>query len=102
MNQQPAVHYLDGDTRDAYDATQCRDGIRDGDVLVVESAKVVGFLDAAWPVAITEAHGEFHGNGTAIEAAPRYADGRYAASIERARQVAVALGFPLAVDVHTA
>ncbi|MFD3455787.1 hypothetical protein ACFWVC_26865 [Streptomyces sp. NPDC058691] len=94
MNQQPtaapAVHHF-GDTREAYDATQCREDIRDGDVLVVESAKVVGFLDAAWPVSITEEHGEFHAMATG---APRYADGRYAASIERARQVAVALDIP--------
>ena len=55
----PAVHLFDTTSR-AYDATQTRDDIRDGDVLVVESESVVGFLCAAWPVAITDEHGSFH------------------------------------------
>lgn len=88
----PAVHRF-ASTREAYDATQCRDDIRDGDVLVVESERVVGFLDAAWPVAITEAHGEFHGLKVP---AREHRDGRYAASVERAEEIAAELGFELA------
>nr|WTB35214.1 hypothetical protein OG781_42295 [Streptomyces sp. NBC_00830] len=89
-----AVHRFD-DTREAYDATQCRDDIRDGDVLVVEAEKVVGFLDAAWPVAITEAHGEFH--GLKIPAREHH-DGRFTASAEIAERIAAELGFPLAAQ----
>lgn len=90
----PAVHRFD-DTREAYDATQCRDDIRDGDVLVVESEGVVGFLDEAWPVALTKAHGEFHGLKTS---AREHRDGRYTASAERAERIAAELGFPLAAE----
>ncbi|WP_330306259.1 MULTISPECIES: hypothetical protein [unclassified Streptomyces] len=89
----PRVHRFDGTTAGAYDATQCRDDIRDGDVLVVKAEGVVGFLAAAWPVAITEARGEFHGLKVP---AREYEDGRYAASAERAEQIADELGFPLA------
>lgn len=87
----PRVHRFDGTTAGAYDATQCRDDIRDGDVLVVKAEGVVGFLAAAWPVAITEARGEFHGLKVP---AREYEDGRYAASAERAEQIADELGFP--------
>lgn len=44
---------------DAYDACQCDDGIKDGDVLVIESEGVVGVADT-WPFAVTVAHGELH------------------------------------------
>ncbi|WP_324787162.1 hypothetical protein [Streptomyces sp. H51] len=88
----PRVHRFD-DTVEAYDATQCREDIRDGDVLVVESEKVVGFLDAAWPVAITEAHGEFH--GLRIPAREHHG-GRFAASADVAERIAAELDFPLA------
>ncbi|MCT9003512.1 hypothetical protein [Streptomyces rhizosphaerihabitans] len=90
----PKVHRFDGTTAEAYDATQCCDDIRDGDVLVVEAEGVVGFLDAAWPVAVTEAHGEFHGLKTP---AHEYKDGSCAASIDSAERIAAELGFPLAV-----
>ena len=39
---------------DAYDASQTRDDIRDGDVLVV------GIMVAAWPTAVTQKLGAFH------------------------------------------
>ncbi|MFK0106464.1 hypothetical protein [Streptomyces sp. NPDC091217] len=89
----PTVFRFDS-TREAYDATQCRDDIRDGDVLVVESEKVIGFLDAAWPIAITEAHGEFHRLTTP---AGQHKDGRFAVSADLAQWVAKQCGFPLAV-----
>jgi hypothetical protein len=47
-------------TGEAYDASQCDDAIKDGDVLVVADERVVGILVEAWPVAISEATGEFH------------------------------------------
>ncbi len=56
----PKVHVF-ASIRDAYDASQCRDEIADGDVLSVPSAGVVAVLVAAWPVAVdTDAPGEFH------------------------------------------
>jgi hypothetical protein len=47
-------------TGEAYDASQCDDAIRDGDLLHVPSEGVVGILCGAWPVAVTAAHGAFH------------------------------------------
>ncbi|MFD9069504.1 hypothetical protein [Streptomyces lasiicapitis] len=90
--QGPAVHHFDS-TSKAYDATQCRDDIADGDVLVIEREHVVGFLRAAWPGAITAAHGDLH----RFTKDPRTIDaGKYAASIDLAEQVAEELGAPLA------
>ena len=68
----PTVYHFNS-TGEAYNATQCRDDIRDGDVLVVESEGVTGFLDAAWPVAVTKAHGQFHGLMVAEDKADRFA-----------------------------
>jgi hypothetical protein len=53
------IHYF-GSTEEGYDDSQCRDDIKFGDILVVESEQVVGFLLSAWPLAVTEEHGEFH------------------------------------------
>lgn len=58
----PNVHTFES-TGEAYDASQCDDAIRDGDVLVVASEGVIGFLAAAWPIAIVfpdDDPGEFH------------------------------------------
>ena len=46
-------------SREAYEAAQGRSEIRDGDVLVVVSEKVVGFLFGTWPVAISPTTGAF-------------------------------------------
>ncbi|MFF0291042.1 hypothetical protein [Streptomyces sp. NPDC005262] len=92
------VHRFD-DTSEAYDATQCRDDIRDGDVLVVESEKVVGFLVEAWPIAITEVSGEFHGLTAPVG---EFKDGRYLASAVRAIALAGELGFPVRQSAQTA
>lgn len=93
----PTVHrFTDTDT--AYDVTQSEErhrmGIRDGDVLVVESEGVVGVLANNWPIALTEAHGKFH------LVAERYRiremnGGRYAASGDSAERVAAELGLSL-------
>lgn len=53
------VHTFD-DTGEAYDASQWDENISHGDVLVVESERVVGVLVEAWPVALTAEHGTFH------------------------------------------
>ncbi|MET7811768.1 hypothetical protein ABZT26_13020 [Streptomyces sp. NPDC005395] len=78
-------------TEEAYNASQCCAEIRNGDVLVVEAEAAVAFLYDAWPVAVTAAHGEFHGDGTAptVEAARR-------ASVRTAVDAAYAIGAPLA------
>lgn len=93
----PTVHrFTDTDT--AYDIIQSEErhhmGIRDGDLLVVESEGVVGVLANNWPIALTAAHGQFH------LAAERYNiremnDGRYAASGDAAERVAAELGLSL-------
>jgi hypothetical protein len=56
---EPRVHTF-GDTGTAYDSSQCRDDIHDGDVLVVAPEGVVGILVGAWPVAVTQEAGHFH------------------------------------------
>lgn len=55
----PQVHIFET-TGEAYDGSQCRDDISNGDVLAVPSEGVVGVLVEAWPVAITKEHGAFH------------------------------------------
>jgi hypothetical protein len=55
----PKLHTFET-TGEAYDASQTDDRIRDGDILHVPTEDVVGILLEAWPVAITEKHGEFH------------------------------------------
>ncbi|MFE3378758.1 hypothetical protein [Streptomyces anulatus] len=92
----PAVHHFEG-TRQAYDAAQ-GDGLRDGDVLVIEPEGVVGFITGAWPVAITAEHGELH----ALTVSPRGVEGgRYTASADMAeriaREIGAALPAPLAL-----
>ncbi|MDQ0949317.1 hypothetical protein QFZ24_003240 [Streptomyces phaeochromogenes] len=87
------------DTEEAYNATQCRDDIHDGDVLVIEREGVVGFLRSAWPAALTVAHGELH----TVTGDPRTLDdGRYVASVEAAEKIAAEHGFPLAEQAEAA
>ncbi|ULD38929.1 hypothetical protein [Rhodococcus qingshengii] len=47
-------------TDGAYNTTQTDDDIRDGDILLVPSENVAGFLNKAWPTAVTEDAGAFH------------------------------------------
>ncbi|MFZ4266568.1 hypothetical protein [Streptomyces arboris] len=84
----PAVHRFTS-TSEAYDETQTRDDIRDGDVLVVESEKVVGFLRSAWPGAITTEHGELH---TFTRPARVIDQGKYVASVDLAEELAREIG----------
>jgi hypothetical protein len=63
----PRVHYFES-TGDAYDASQCCDEIKHGDVLAVPSRTLngaeqpvaVAVLVEAWPVAISSFAGNFH------------------------------------------
>ncbi|QKW08056.1 hypothetical protein HUT18_18385 [Streptomyces sp. NA04227] len=91
-NGKAVVHRFTS-TRSAYDATQTRDDIEDGDLLLIEREQVVGFLNSAWPVAITEQHGELHGLKVP---AREIEDGMYVASVDAAERLAARLGFALA------
>lgn len=47
------------DTRDAYDACQCDERIKNGDALLIGGSQVVG-LAGTWPIAVTAASGGLH------------------------------------------
>lgn len=53
------VHKFES-TAEAYDACQCDDDIKTGDVLVIASEGVVGIADT-WPIAVTAERGQLHG-----------------------------------------
>lgn len=80
------------DTETAYDASQCSEGIRSGDVLVVEAEQAVAFVWQAWPCAVTVAHGEFH----RAEGDPREVEANTGPSVRAAIDAAHAIGAPLA------
>lgn len=87
----------------AYDETQTNDDIHDGDVIVAEDEKAVAILDRAWPFAITEEHGEFH--GPPLQSAHLVRDGEFIASLAVALTEARQRGFavsPLNAPVITA
>jgi hypothetical protein len=83
----PAVHTF-GTTGEAYDASQCRSDIKDGDILYVPAEGVVGFLDQAWPIAVTDKHGEFHATTTAWD---EFEGGAYVASVAKAQELIEAM-----------
>jgi hypothetical protein len=87
----PRVHHFDS-TREAYNATQWNDEIRDGDVLVITSEKVIGVLNEAWPFALTVRHGELQTLKVPIS---DVGEDRYAESVrvaaEQARELDIAL-----------
>jgi hypothetical protein len=47
------------DTGEAYDACQCDEGIKEGDVLLIPSEKVAGVAHT-WPCAVTREPGKLH------------------------------------------
>lgn len=49
------------DSRAAYDHSQVRDDLHDGDVLHIPAERVAGFLLQAWPVAVSAERGALHG-----------------------------------------
>lgn len=64
------IHKFDY-TGSAYDATQCDESIKDGDILLIESEGVVG-LAWTWPVAVTKEKGQLHSmaeNGSVVRVA---------------------------------
>jgi hypothetical protein len=82
----PAVHRF-ATTGEAYNASQTHDEIRDGDVLAVEPEGVYGVLVAAWPIAVTEGTGAFHGLAEGV-AWDDFEGGRYAEAASTARELA--------------
>jgi len=60
-SEEPQVHTFDS-SGDAYNQSQYREDIKDGDVLSVPSENVHGFLNQAWPIATHHDGdpGEFH------------------------------------------
>ncbi|MFD9868564.1 hypothetical protein ACFXI8_27345 [Streptomyces niveus] len=88
----PAVWIFDS-TGEAYGAVQCRDDIRDGDVLVVESEQVIGIAHT-WPFALTEAHGELQRFRKGLDP-PTWEDGKHAPGVAVAEREAARMGFPL-------
>jgi len=92
----PSIWNFDTDTGDAYDNTQWREDIKDGDLLFIRTPteQVIGFLFEAWPIAVTVEHGELHGiKITRAEWAEKYPS--HAESMEMA--TSWALGYGLAV-----
>ncbi|RWN60188.1 hypothetical protein [Mesorhizobium sp.] len=94
------VHFFDS-TGEAYDATQCDETIKNGDVLVIESEKVVGLADT-WPVAVTEHSGNLHVLGDGQFETYRHQFGKDAGErvftdeqIRAAKAIATAWGYEL-------
>ena len=84
------IHHFDS-TVAAYAATQSDDQVNEGDVLIIESEKIVG-LASTWPVAVTELSGELHH----LEGAwPLAKLGFSKKSIDLARDAANSHGWPL-------
>lgn len=52
------AHIFDS-TGEAYDATQCDQNIKNGDVFLIPSEKVVG-VAYTWPFAVSKEHGKLH------------------------------------------
>lgn len=90
-------HFFDS-TEDAYDAAN-EGEVNQGDILVVADEGVVG-LAWAYPVAVTEQHGEFHHveNGSHADI---FADAKFnPATVQVAIKVATDYGYPLAEWVN--
>jgi hypothetical protein len=51
-------HFFDS-TADAYDASQCDESVKRGDLLIIVSEEVVGVSDT-WPISATKSSGELH------------------------------------------
>lgn len=96
-------------TGDAYDACQCDESIKRGDVLVIESEGVIGVADT-WPIAVTVVNGNLHSleegataDAWALATAARHID--YVATAKRlldgcaaALDEAMRRGFPLRAE----
>jgi hypothetical protein len=89
----PTIHQFPT-TGEAYDTSQWNSAIHDGDVLFVPSEGVYGFLFEAWPIAVTKAHGEFH--GPAVDRRPATRDEWVAAHPAYAESWDIAAGWAIA------
>ncbi|MFJ3249122.1 hypothetical protein [Streptomyces sp. NPDC086782] len=89
----PLIHRYDSTTTalEAIDAG----AVADGDVLVVESESVVGFLVVHFAVAITEATGAFRPYALLGKPGREYSDGAWARSVDVAEEAARQLDLPL-------
>lgn len=91
--QQTTHHF--SSTQEAYDACQCDDTVKNGDILVIASERVVGIADT-WPFAVTEPAGELHQvkPGHWYDTARRVGKDK----LLEAGKLAYALGFDLNAD----
>ena len=87
LQPEAKVHHFDS-TEDAYDESQTRDDIADGDVLVILPEHVVAVMVGAHPAAITGNHGELHAYEGGEAALAKAAGGKYAVSVARASVIA--------------
>jgi hypothetical protein len=84
------VFYFD-DSSDAYNGSQCRDEIADGDILIGKRDRAVAILVKAWPVSITrETRANFHGLETNVTW-DKYERGHYLDSFRQAADLLTAL-----------
>lgn len=82
-----------GSTGEAYDACQCDENIKDGDLLIIEPEQVVG-IAWTWPIAVTAQCGVLHTlkpDGTF----ENFEGGMFARSAEAAREFAAWKGWPV-------
>ena len=85
------IHYFES-TGEAYDACQCDENIREGDVLVIESEKVVGVAHT-WPCAVTCESGKLH--HLAFGYAAEEVSAAFAIGFAEAQHIASGRGWPL-------
>jgi len=85
------VHKFDC-TSDAYNAVQCDENIKNGDLLFIPSEKVIG-IAYTWPFAVTKSHGALH--TVANNADGRAVTNEFRRSMIEACQFADDLGFEL-------
>lgn len=71
-------------TGQAYDACQCDQDVKKGDILLIPDENVVGIADT-WPFAISKEHGQLHGLEEGYTPEGEYP--QYAASIAEARRI---------------
>lgn len=90
--------HLFPDTGSAYDATQCDEDIRDGDLLICERSGVVG-VAYTWPFAVTAETGDLHGM-TGVDNIASESDA-LATGITLAVEKAMGLGFAVNPVVQT-
>ena len=88
-----AVHFFP-DSGLAYDACQCDESIAKGDLLIIESERVIGVADT-WPIAVSREHGALHWlpNGEVTEQLTNSLPRTVLNGIECGRQVAAAFGW---------